>query len=59
MSKVFKHTQKKSSLVPIKLTALTNGVYASSERYAKVVPESKIVPALEEVVNTEESMGSF
>lgn len=43
----------------MKLTALTNGSYAPSARYANVVPESTIVPCVFDVVNKEESMDSF
>lgn len=41
-----------------KLTAFTKGSKASSARYAKVVPESIMVPRLLDVANTAESMGN-
>ena len=43
----------------IKLTAFTKGSKASSARYAKVVPESIMVPRLLDVANTAESMGNI
>lgn len=41
------------------LTASTNGSYASSTRYASVVPESIMVPPSSDVAKTDESISNF